>query len=208
MARDALDTDRTAARPPEAPSTSAAEAQSKTRLSQIDRHLAAVEPKSASGWPKTGIGPADRDPDLHPGRVRSITAAGRSPGCRTRPPRRQGGRQPAALAPVTRQSAAAGPQLPSTGGGRRVQARFDRPMPWRRSVDPDLRAKYRQLRGPKCRTERRHAQAGQRPASLLPKQRGGTGGKFPPPRMTSALHTLRRRISPATAKCTSVCGVP
>ena len=60
VARDALVTDRTAARNRQKHLRHRLlKQQSKTRLSQIDRHLAAVDAaESASGWPKTWDWPA------------------------------------------------------------------------------------------------------------------------------------------------------
>ena len=59
VARDALVTDRTAARNRQKHLRHRLlKQQSKTRLSQIDRHLAAVDAAIGSGWPKTWYWPA------------------------------------------------------------------------------------------------------------------------------------------------------
>ena len=120
----------------------------RTDRPQIDRHLAAVDAAIGKGLAEDGgTGPPDRDPDLDPGRVEHHRGGPAHPDARTRPPRRQGGRQPggsrAGHAPVRR---LAGPQLHP---GRPAAVRRLLYMPALAAIrcNPGLRAKYRQLRG-------------------------------------------------------------
>ena len=88
--------------------------QSKTRLSQIDRHLAAVDAEIGKQLAEDVVlaRRTEIDPDLDPGRVEHHRGGPAQPDAGTRPPRRQGGRQSggsrAGHAPVRR---LAGPQL-------------------------------------------------------------------------------------------------
>ena len=195
VARDALVTDRTAARNRQKHLRHPLlKQQSKTRLSQIDRHLAAVDAAIGKGLAEDVV-LARRTEILTsiPG-VSSITAGGPAhPDARTRPPRRQGGRQPggsrAGHAPVRR---LAGPQLhpgrPTAGAAASLHAGpgGDPLQPWPACEVPPAPRPGEAAEG---RSDRRHAQAppaGQCPARTEPllvarparaRQRGGAGGK-------------------------------
>ena len=146
MARDALVTDRTAARNRQKHLRH--RQQSKTRLSQIDRHLAAVDAEIGKRLAEDVV-LARRTEILTsiPG-VSSITAAG----LLTRMP--ELGRLDAkavaslaGLAPVTRQSGAWQGRSFIRGGRPRVRRLLYMPALAAIRCNPDLRAKYRQLRG-------------------------------------------------------------
>ena len=206
VARDALVTDRTAARNRQKHLRHRLlKQQNKTRLSQIDRHLAAVDAAIGKRLAED-VGLARRTEILTsiPG-VSSITAAG----LLTRMP--ELGRLDAkavaslaGLAPVTRQSGAWQGRSFIQGGRPRVRRLLYMPALAAARCNPDLRAKYRQLRGqgkpPKVALTaviagraRAHRQpnaqappAGQRIARTEPllvarpaqaRQRGSTGGK-------------------------------
>ena len=184
--------------------------QSKTRLSQIDRHLAAVDAAIGKRLAED-VGLARRTEILTsiPG-VSSITAAG----LLTRMP--ELGRLDAkavaslaGLAPVTRQSGAWQGRSFIQGGTAAACGGFSTCRPWRRPVATlDLRAKYRQLRGqgkpPKValtavmRKLLLLANALPRTEPLLvarpaqARQRGSTGGK----------RAVRRRMTSSAASTT------
>ena len=149
-ARDALVTDRTAARNRQKHLRHRLlRQQSKTRLSQIDRHLAAVDAEIGKRLAEDGV-LARRTEILTsiPG-VSSITAAG--PMLTQMP---ELGRLDAkavaslaGLAPVTRQSGAWQGRSFIQGGRPRVRRLLYMPALAAARCNPDLRAKYRQLRG-------------------------------------------------------------
>ena len=149
VARDALVTDRTAARNRQKHLRHPLlKQQSKTRLSQIDRHLAAVDAAIGKGLAEDMV-LARRTEILTsiPG-VSSITAAG----LLTRMP--ELGRLDAkavaslaGLAPVTRQSGAWQGRSFIQGGRPRVRRLLYMPALAAIRCNPGLRAKYRQLRG-------------------------------------------------------------
>ena len=149
VARDALVTDRTAARNRQKHLRHRLlKQQNKTRLSQIDRHLAAVDAAIGKRLAED-VGLARRTEILTsiPG-VSSITAAG----LLTRMP--ELGRLDAkavaslaGLAPVTRQSGAWQGRSFIQGGRPRVRRLLYMPALAAARCNPDLRAKYRQLRG-------------------------------------------------------------
>ena len=195
LARDALVTDRTAARNRQKHLRHRLlRQQSKTRLSQIDRHLAAVDAEIGKRLAEDVV-LARRTEILTsiPG-VSSITAAG----LLTQMPKlgrldAKAVASLAGLAPVTRQSGSWQGRSFIQGGRSRVRRLLYMPALAAIRCNPDLRAKYRQLHGqgkpPKGRSDRRHAQApaaGQRPARTEPllvarpaqaRQHGSTGGK-------------------------------
>ena len=149
VARDALVTDRTAARNRQKHLRHPLlKQQSKTRLSQIDRHLAAVDAEIGKRLAEDVV-LARRTEILTsiPG-VSSITAAG----LLSQMP--ELGRLDAkavaslaGLAPVTRQSGAWQGRSFIQGGRPRVRRLLYMPALAAIRCNPDLRAKYRQLRG-------------------------------------------------------------
>ena len=150
MARDALVQDRTAARNRQKHLRHRLlRQQSKTRLSQIDRHLAAVDAEIGKRLAEDVVLARRRTEILTsiPG-VSSITAAG----LLTQMP--ELGRLDAkavaslaGLAPVTRQSGAWQGRSFIQGGRSRVRRLLYMPALAAIRCNPDLRAKYRQLRG-------------------------------------------------------------
>ena len=149
VARDTLVTDRTAARNRQKHLRHPLlKQQSKTRLSQIDRHLAAVDAEIGKRLAEDVV-LARRTEVLTsiPG-VSSITAAG----LLTRMPElgRLDAKAVASLAghaPVTRQSGAWQGRSFIQGGRPRVRRLLYMPALAAIRCNPDLRAKYRQLRG-------------------------------------------------------------
>ena len=149
MARDVLVTDRTAARNRQKHLRHRLlRQQSKTRLSQIDRHLAAVDAEIGKRLAEDVV-LARRTEILTsiPG-VSSITAAG----LLTHMPElgRLDAKEVASLAglaPVTRQSGAWQGRSFIQGGRPRVRRLLYMPALAAIRCNPDLRAKYRQLRG-------------------------------------------------------------